>query len=513
MDPVDMSLHLSESLSIEERAGSVEVSKGIASGHFEQILQAAEEGILSVDSRGIITYANPAAAYLLRYKAEELIGHAISERLVLVRVDGSSYAFADCPVHDTVAQGVTYMITDDLVCTRDGSCFAIEYSSTPIRDDTGVVGAVVTFRDVTARKVTDNLLRRHMQVWDRTQRFAHLGSWERDTRTQEVFWSDEAYRIFGLEPQSGMSCGRLLSFIHPEDVATVEHAMHELGLGCSSDIRYRIRRPDGEERIVCAQGEAVWQGNHVVQTFGIIQDVTDQECVKRRLQDSEELLRRSDQLSVAGELAAGLAHEIRNPLTALKGFAQLLGGRTADRERHYVEIMQGELERIEHITNELLMLAKPQVISRCTIDLAVLLEMAGELLAGQALMHKVSIVVRSAGALWVRADEAQLKQVLINIMKNAIEAMPDGGTLAITSTQDEREICVSFQDDGPGMPPEVVRRIGDPFFTTKTGGTGLGMMVSRRIVLDHGGMLRVESEQGHGTCVTLCLPRQQMFDT
>lgn len=474
-------------------------------GQLQQILNAVDDGIVGLDERGVTTYVNPAAAYILGYSVEELLTCDFHDWRKEAAHDSCSHANV-CPICDTLATGATYVVNDEIFCRKDGGHFPAEYNSTPILESGVIVGAVVTFRDITLRKVAESKLRQYMDLLDRAQRFAHLGSWEREICTGNGYWSDETYRIFGLVPQSGIHIDRFLQLIHPDDVARLKLALAGVEHGTAYEERYRIVLPDGQERIVWSKGEPVWEDGRVVRAFGIIQDITEQERVKRQLQDSEELLRRSDQLSVAGQLAAGLAHEIRNPLTALKGFAQLLQRASGPRERHYVDIMQDELLRIERITNELLLLAKPHAVTHTRVDLAQLLNEASELLLGQALLHNVRMTVDVNPVPPVQGDPSQLKQVLINVMKNAIEAMAAGGELRILLFVAQSQVHVSVQDEGGGMTADAVKRLGEPFFTTKTDGTGLGLMVCRRILADHGGALHVFSELGKGTCVELCLP-------
>lgn len=226
--------------------------------------------------------------------------------------------------------------------------------------------------------------------------------------------------------------------------------------------------------------------------------------------NAEEMLRRTEMLSAIGQLAAGIAHEIRNPLTALKGFTKLL--RASGKDSRYTEIMSGELDRIESIIGELLLLAKPQALQFQDKDLLVILREVILLLDTQAIMSGVEIVTSFAlesGV--VRCVDRQLKQVFINILKNAIEAMPEGGRITVhVALSSPGMLSVSFADQGCGIPEEHLPHLGQPFYTTKEKGTGLGLMMTYKIIEDHGGGMSIDSKVGEGTTVTVELPVSDM---
>jgi two-component system CheB/CheR fusion protein len=230
------------------------------------------------------------------------------------------------------------------------------------------------------------------------------------------------------------------------------------------------------------------------------QDITEQ---KQAL----ELLRKSEMHSAVGQLAAAIAHEIRNPLTALKGFLQLLNVE-GDKNETYIKIMLSEFTRIEQIINELLMLSKPHELNYHRSDLLVILNDVLMLLETQALMNQINLRADLANPLpQIVCVENQIKQVLINMLKNAMEAMPEGGDIELTvRPNDNTSVLIRIQDQGVGIPEEHLRRIGEPFYTTKEKGTGLGLMVSKKIIEDHGGRFHISSKLGVGTRIDIVLP-------
>jgi PAS domain S-box-containing protein len=228
-------------------------------------------------------------------------------------------------------------------------------------------------------------------------------------------------------------------------------------------------------------------------------------------QTSEQLLIRSEKLSVVGQLAAGVAHEIRNPLTALKGFTQLLYQTSNSPNQRYYEIMLAELERINYIVGEFMLLSKPHQWQQLSShDLRKVLDFIIPIIESQAIIHNVELQVEPGPELPpVRCDANQIKQVFVNLMKNSIEAMPQGGKITIRFDLDVKDqVIVTIEDTGSGIPEEILKRLGEPFFSTKESGTGLGLMVCYKIIQSHGGALTIGNRPDNGTIVRISMPAE-----
>lgn len=250
------------------------------------------------------------------------------------------------------------------------------------------------------------------------------------------------------------------------------------------------------------RASSTFSGKQIEQV--IIRDISERK-------KNEELLINSEKLYVAGQLAAGIAHEIRNPLTSLKGFLQLIATGRGNSSNFY-GIMKSELERIESIVSELLMLSKPQIYEFVHIDSRQIMADTVNLLETQAILHNVIIEFHADyRPLWVVGVENQLKQVFINVLKNAVEAMQSGGTATINMSLDEEQgVMIRIKDEGSGIPKEQLSKIGQPFYTTKDKGTGLGLMVTYKIVDNHQGQITAESEIGVGTTFIIRLPYKEL---
>ncbi|MEH7356755.1 PAS domain S-box protein [Neobacillus drentensis] len=234
--------------------------------------------------------------------------------------------------------------------------------------------------------------------------------------------------------------------------------------------------------------------------FNVTRDITERK-------QNEDLLRRTEKLSVIGELAASIAHEIRNPLTTLKGFVQFLKPEISDNSAFF-DIMLSELDRINFIVGELLVLAKPQNLYVKPILLHSIIETVVQSLKSEASLKKIKIMEKLENTpVTVNCEENRLKQVFINIMKNSLDATSANGEICIqTKLLNANQVLIRFSDNGCGISQELLARLGEPFYTTKEKGTGLGLLVSNKIIKDHQGSINITSEINKGTIVDITLP-------
>ncbi|WP_419887991.1 ATP-binding protein [Neobacillus niacini] len=228
------------------------------------------------------------------------------------------------------------------------------------------------------------------------------------------------------------------------------------------------------------------------------------------LRQTEERLNRTEKLSVVGELSASVAHEIRNPLTSLKGFVQLLQMED-DKHQDYYQIMLDELNRINHIVGELLLLAKPQHLKYTEISIQKILKDVISLLAVEATLYNVQIESHFPKEdIIIECEPNQLKQLFINLIKNSIEASKSDSKISIyLGLNEEHQVAITVKDQGCGISKELLQKIGEPFYSSKEKGTGLGLTVSYKIVQSHQGSINFDSEKGIGTTVNITLPVEQ----
>lgn len=254
--------------------------------------------------------------------------------------------------------------------------------------------------------------------------------------------------------------------------------------------------------------DVAWDTPEAGLVYGIGIDTTERRALEKRAADAEAL-------SAMGTLAMGLAHEIRNPLNAANLQLHLLSRNvdklsdpqeTRDGMHKRIEIVRDEIARLGRLLTEFLELARPRTIARAPVDLAKLVTEVVRLERGAAEERDVHIE-KDLGEGIALGDAEKLKQVVLNLVVNALEAMKDGGTLTVRVHSKENDVVLEIADTGPGIDPGLAAQVFDPFFTTKEGGTGLGLSIVRKIVDQHAGHVRIESERGKGACVTVRLPR------
>jgi two-component system, NtrC family, sensor histidine kinase HydH len=229
----------------------------------------------------------------------------------------------------------------------------------------------------------------------------------------------------------------------------------------------------------------------------------------RELQDNFERMKQSERLSSIGMLSAGLAHELRNPLASIEGATAIVGGKTCTEEqrREFLEIIQKECRRLNSLLTHFLEFARPRTPQYQTVDLDQLLEstigMAAHAIRARAIKIRKDLLSDMPA---LECDPEQLKQVILNLMINAIQAMPNGGEIVVAVRPQHRQILIEVRDQGCGIRPEHLKLIFDPFFTTKENGTGLGLSVAYQIVVQHGGVLTAENNKTKGATFSLLLP-------
>ncbi|EEL86936.1 hypothetical protein bcere0029_32050 [Bacillus cereus AH1272] len=232
----------------------------------------------------------------------------------------------------------------------------------------------------------------------------------------------------------------------------------------------------------------------------IVRDITERTI-------TTELLKKSDTLNAVGQLAAGVAHKVRNPLTVIKGFMQLLQ-QEVGKDKECLSLILSEISSIEKVIQEFLSIAKPNAAVFEPKNLCTILDNVVDLISTQAIMKNIRITLNvDAENLLVECCEIQLKQVFYSILQNSIEAIQNGQEIIISvKKHNSTEIKISILDKGIGIPSERIKRLGEPFYSTKEKGTGVGLMMSYRIIESHGGKISIKSQVGKGTTVTLFFP-------
>jgi len=216
---------------------------------------------------------------------------------------------------------------------------------------------------------------------------------------------------------------------------------------------------------------------------------------------------RRERLAQMGEMGAMLAHEIRNPLAGIKGYAQVIAKKPQDdRNAGFAQRIVVEVLRLENLVNDLLSYAGTDASPLAAVDFSELVQYTVALVRNEAEHQDVTITTECAEGLPVLGNRDRLGQVLLNLCKNALQSMPEGGSLRIKAGTSDTNVILAVSDTGHGIAPDDLERVFEPFFTTKARGTGLGLALCKKIIEEHGGTIRVESEMGKGTSIIILLP-------
>lgn len=292
----------------------------------------------------------------------------------------------------------------------------------------------------------------------------------------------------------------LLDLIYPEDRPQMINYYSDCISDSKPALHFQIRGLKKNGDLIHLEGHGyIISHNGEQMTIGTCWDVTER---KR----TEEMLRRSDKLSVVGQLAAGVAHEIRNPLTSIKGFLHLMKNRKQENPM-YLDIMDSELERIQFIVNEFLLMAQPHSVQFRSVQLHSLLGDIVNRLEPQAFSQKIHIHTEFGNrSPLVYGEEQKLKQAFINIVQNALDAMPTGGDVYIRVQLKGDRTVIRFEDSGRGIPEERLKKLGEPFYVSHEKGSGFGLMMSFKIIEAHEGKVKINSILNVGTVVEVSLP-------
>lgn len=362
--------------------------------------------------------------------------------------------------------------------------------------------------------LVSDLNKREKEAHELTERLNRIT----DNLQEIVFETDEKGQIIFLnqawKQMTGYDIDECLGTMYNQYFDQEERVIQHL----SSVIKEHKDSGRIELQLLHKEGKKVWGDVHYKLYFdeehqftggiGTVADITKQKLAKLELERSNQQLQmQAQKLAVAGQIAAGIAHEVRNPLTSVNGFLQLMKTQYPERT-DYFDIIFSEIKRIDFVLSELLVLAKPQSVHFQEVQLHGLLEQVITLLKTNAVLSNIDLKQpfkkQDAGA--ILADANQMKQLFINLIKNAIEAMPEGGSIYISTEKEMNEWKITIQDEGKGMSEEDIQKIYDPFFSTKTEGTGLGLTICATILKDHHGRMDVVSELGKGTTFHIYLP-------
>lgn len=456
-------------------------------------LNCTADGICIVDMENRFIRVNYMYTKIFGYTEEDVIGRSFNEFPNPDFVNDIVYQVKN-------GKAFTNMITQRQ--HKDGRIIDIAVSYSPFRNTSGdIIAVIAIYRDITKEVNMEKELVQTRELYKLIT--------ENSTDLIKVYSKDK--KIIYASP----SHEKTLGYTQEEVIGKTVDAFLVPGERDKLNKMLKRLHDTGEPQLVqiklrTKDGNVLYSETNVSPIYNEQNEIESYVTVGRNITDrieNDAALRNLDRLSIIGQLAAGVGHEIRNPLTSLKGFSKLLKSTVFNEKQvEYLNIITDELDRIDKIVNEFMSLAKPQAIQYEHASLTAILNSTVNVLQPQAILENVQVHIeyRQNENVHLLCSPNQLKQVFVNILKNAIEAMPAGGKVSIHIKKlKNKRVLICFKDEGSGIDGELLQYLGTPFYTTKDKGIGLGLTVSNKIIQEHKGTMKIESQQGMGTTVKI----------
>ncbi len=471
------------------------------------ILTSMGEGLYGLDLDERTSFVNLAAERMLGHGPGELAGrhqHDIDSHL---NAEGVPYPEGECPVPAALRDGDVHSSSDEVFRRKDGTTFPVEYVSTPIRQGGEVVGAVVTFRDITGRKRAEEALRkseaRFRLLAEKTSDLVCLH--EPDGRY--IYISPSCRRLLGYASEELLGTDPYDLF-HPEDLERIRTEAHDKALegqGAVSVI-YRIRKKSGEYTWFETLTEPILdEGGELVRLQTASRVVSERKRVERVL---------ADVARTKAEFLAEVSHELRTPLTVIRGNAEI--GLELDRGCEHEELLQEivrESSTMSRMVEDLLFLARSESAAPPfrmePVETNALIKGLARRARSLAAEHGATLDTALAETGLVRVDPARVEQAILALVDNAIKYGPEGQRIILRSSSPDGELRVEVEDKGPGIPETELPHVFERFYRldgVAEPGSGLGLSIAQTIAEAHGGRIEAESQPGEGTRMTLILP-------
>ena len=462
------------------------------------VVESSDDAIVVTDIDGIILTWNGGASHLYGYDASEMRGRPIS---ILVP-DSHRNEFFAMVARLRAGEGVKDLET--VRRTKHGGLINVSITMSPIVDAGGVVvGAAKVARDISVRKLGELAQRSSEIRWRSVVESAVDGIVVIDERGRIESFNAAAERLFGYAEAEVL--GRNVKMLMPSPYHKEHdgylsryietHVKKIIGIGREVT---GLRRDGTTFPLHLSVGEMLLAGER--KFTGILHDLSARVAIEQQLREQTALAR-------LGEMAAVIAHEVKNPLAAVRGAIEVIGGRLpADsKDAGVVKEIVNRIDSLNELMKDLLLFARPPQPKPSLVDIRSLVTSTAQLLTADPALNAVNVEIEGSGPP-ILADPGLLQIVFLNLLINGAHAMRGRGSIKVSVKVSEAACHIAFNDSGPGIPPETLEKIFAPFFTTKSRGSGLGLPTARRLVEAHRGTIHVRCPPGGGTSVTVQLP-------
>lgn len=481
------------------------------------ILDAVGEGIVGVDTDGLITFLNHTATRMFGCAEDNLIGRQLQE--LILQADGTPVPGGQSILQGVFAGSGPRHDTGNLLQKVDGPYLPVESTTTPLQKDGKTTGAVIAFMDISAREDVERRFALALKG-------ANAGVFDWNLETDEVFFSAEYKNMLGYDANQPDDDLRILNCIHPDEVDHAQTMLDEFLAGSleNYDVEYRLRHKDGHYLNILAKGYAFRPvGGAVTRMIGVSFDVTWRRETEEELRKAKFEAERANRAKSA--FLSSMSHELRTPMNAIIGFAQLLGFDNkeplTETQSEFVHQIRVAGDHLLGLINEILDLSKIEVgkVALSIEDVRVDEVVDGTLVLIETMANSRNITVvndtQAHADTVIRADYSRCRQILLNILSNAVKYNRDGGTITVSSALTESAMLrLAVRDTGQGIPADKYDELFQPFSrlgaeSSEIEGTGIGLTITKKLIELQGGQIGFDSEPGVGSVFWIDWPLQQ----